>query len=258
MGIKDFKKASSVLIMDKVNHEKELISEAVEKYPKIAVASSFGKDSMVTLHLARSIAPDIPIFSIMTRHKPKDTFKYLVKMNKELNLNVKVYMVADKIPEIFNGENIEVELLPIQEYEKAILLNSFPIYKSNPDECCRLLKVDPTKVAVKNLDAWIAGLRNTEGKIREDYQEIEVKGGLVKINPILTFTEDDIYQYLNMNKIPLHPWYVKIFPDGKRYRSLGCEPCTNPIYPHQLEREGRWQDTSKCGGECGIHTKTLK
>lgn len=246
------------MFADKIAHGKKLIEEAVKKYPKIAVACSFGKDSMVTVHIARSIEPKIPIFSIMTVHKPKETFEYLVKMNDIMNLNVTVYMVAEEIPKVFLNKELEVILLSTNELEKSKKLFSNPMYKSNPDECCRILKVNPTKLAVKDLDAWISGLRNTEGRIREDYKEIENKGGLVKINPILTFTEEEIFRYLNENKIEIHPWYTKKFPDGKKYRSLGCGPCTNPIYPHELERQGRWQGTSKCGGECGIHTLQLK
>lgn len=56
-------------------------------------------------------------------------------------------------------------------------------------ECCEYFKVEPTKRAVKNLDACVCGLRNTEGRTRENYQELEVKNGLIKVNPILKFTE---------------------------------------------------------------------
>ncbi|MHA1221255.1 MAG: phosphoadenosine phosphosulfate reductase family protein, partial [Candidatus Heimdallarchaeota archaeon] len=124
--------------------------------------------------------------------------------------------------------------------------------KTDPDECCRILKVEPTKEAVKNLDAWICGLRNTEGRTRKDYKEIENKGGLFKINPILNWTELDIWRYIAINNIPVHPYYAK------GYRSLGCEPCTILISDDALEREGRWVGTSKCCGECGIHTQALK
>lgn len=244
--------------MNKVSHAKDLIKNAIEKYPNIAVGCSFGKDSMVTIHIAREVEPNIPIFSIMTQYKPKETFEYLVEMNDQMNLNVKVYMVADEIPPILAENNIETVLLPTEEFENAQEKTTGEIYFENPDECCRLLKVDPTREAVKNLDAWIAGLRNTEGRIREDYKEVEFKGGLVKINPILTFTEEDIWDYMDMHNIPIHPWYTKELPDGKKYRSLGCAPCTNPITPSEPERMGRWQTTSKCGGECGIHTQVLK
>ena len=85
-----------------------------------------------------------------------------------------------------------------------------------------------------------------------DYREVEVKGGLIKINPILQFTELDIWRYLAMNSIKVNPLYKK------GYRSLGCEPCSIIVSDNEPERAGRWQGTSKCGGECGIHTRILK
>ncbi|HEY81895.1 MAG TPA: phosphoadenylyl-sulfate reductase [Dehalococcoidia bacterium] len=239
---------------EKVAHAKELIEEAVRSYPKIAVACSFGKDSMVTVHLAREVAPEIKVFSIMTPYKPRETFEYLRKMNQVMNLGVTVYMVADSIPEILQDGSLEVVLLPTEEFhQKAAQVKAQTgkeIYAINPDECCRLLKVEPTKVAVSDLEAWICGLRNTEGRTREDYQEVERKGGLIKVNPILTFTETDIWKYMATRGIEPHPWY------RRDYRSLGCEPCSHP--GGELERDGRWQGTSKCGGECGIHTQRLK
>ena len=239
---------------EKIEHAKELIKEAVRNYPRIAVACSFGKDSMVVTHLAREVDPNIKIFSVMTSYKPKETFDYLRLMNEKWRLGTTVYMVADSIPEALRDGSLEVTLLPTEEFDKKAsqieTQDGLKIYEINPDECCRLLKVEPTKVAVSNLDAWITGLRCTEGRTREDYQEIENKGGLIKINPILTFTEAEIWRYMSTRGIKAHPWY------GKGYRSLGCAPCSAP--GGELERDCRWKGTSKCGGECDIHTQRLK
>ncbi len=239
---------------EKVEHAKELIAETVRTYPRVAVACSFGKDSMVTVHIAREVDPEIKVFSVMTPYKPRETFEYLKLMNKKMNLRTTVYMVADSIPEALRDDSLTVRLLPTEEFRQKMAeieaQNGRKIYAVDPDECCRLLKVEPTRVAVSNLDAWITGLRNTEGRTRVDYQEVEEKGGLIKINPILTFTEAEIWKYIATRGIEPHPWY------GKGYRSLGCAPCSHP--GGELERDGRWQDTSKCGGECGIHTQRLK
>ncbi|MBE0480006.1 MAG: phosphoadenosine phosphosulfate reductase family protein [Dehalococcoidia bacterium] len=238
----------------KIESAKALVEFAVEKYPRIGVACSFGKDSMVVVSIAREVAPDIEVFSIMTPYKPKETFEYLKLMDRKMKLNTVVYIVAESIPEVFSGGSVDVRLLPPDEFQKAstrVLVESGKeIYAVNPDECCRLLKVEPTRVAVSSLDAWICGLRKTEGRTREDYQEIEHKNGLAKINPILTFTEAEVWRYLSTRGIEPHPWY------GKGYRSLGCAPCSHP--GGELERDGRWLNTSKCGGECGIHTKALR
>jgi len=214
-------------IVNKIKHSKQIISDAIEEHgDKVEVACSFGKDSMVVVHLALQVKPDIRIFSIMTPFKPKETFEYKDKMIQHYNLNLVEYISKERVdPD-----------LP----------------KTDPDECCRILKVEPTKEAVKDLQAWICGLRNTEGRTRKDYKEIEEKGGLIKINPILNWTELDIWRYMAINNIPVHPFYAR------GYRSLGCEPCTTLISDDALEREGRWIGTSKCGGECGIHTQSLK
>lgn len=239
---------------EKVQYAKELIKYSLKNYPRVAVACSFGKDSMVTLHIAREVNPNIKVFSVMTQYKPRETFEYLKKMNRKWNLGAVVYLVGDSIPAALQDDSLEVRLLPAEEFNQEAsqveAQTGRKIYEVSPDECCRLLKVEPTKVAVSSLDAWICGLRNTEGRTRQDYQEIENKGGLIKLNPILTFSEADIWRYIATRGIEPHPWY------GKGYRSLGCAPCTHP--GGELERDGRWRDTIKCGGECGIHTQRLK
>lgn len=238
---------------EKVERAKQLISDALRKYDKVSVACSFGKDSMVVAHIAQEIKPDIPMFSVMTIFKPKETYKYLAKMTERMKLNLTIYMVADKIPSEFVDQG--VVLLPMDEFKHhnlTVMNVNFGrrLYEIDPDKCCELLKVVPTKMAVKNLDAWICGLRNTEGRTRVDYQEVEEKGRLIKVNPILTFTEDEVWQYIRECDIEPHPWYAK------GYRSLGCAPCSSK--GGIMERDGRWKGTSKCSGECGIHTQVLK
>jgi phosphoadenosine phosphosulfate reductase len=241
-------------LLEKIEHAKELIADAIRVYPKLAVACSFGKDSMVVVDIARKVDPDIPVFAVMTRFKPLETLQYLRDLNKSMDLRVVTYMVADSVPETLQDGSLDVRLLPTAEFNKisaeTLAESGKPIYQSDPDDCCRMLKVEPTREAVKDLDAWICGLRSTEGRTRTDYEEIEDKNGLIKINPILTFEEAEVWRYMSTHHIEPHPWYAQ------GYRSLGCAPCSNP--GGDLERDGRWQDTSKCGGECGIHTMALK
>jgi phosphoadenosine phosphosulfate reductase len=238
----------------KIKRAIELIKYAVENYPRTAVASSFGKDSVVTLHLAQQVKKEIPVFSVMTMFKPRETLQYLARMSEWMGVNPKVILVANEVPETLKGNGLKVELLPPEEFfgkaKKVKEETGREIYEADPDECCRLLKVEPTKDVVKDLDCWICGLRNTEGRTRKDYQEIERRGNLVKVNPILTWTEADVWRYTAINDIPIHPLYAR------GYRSLGCAPCSHPY--GELERDGRWKGTSKCGQECGIHTQRLK
>lgn len=226
-------------LLEKIENSKAIIREAVSNYPKIAVACSFGKDSMVVLHLALQVKPDIEVFCTLTPMKPKETLEYKDYMQKLWNLNLKVYMSEQK---------------PIKG-----------LWITDPDRCCEIFKVEPTKRAIKDLDAWITGLRRTEGRTRTDYEVFEPGGkaltrlpgkeiptSLMKVNPILDWTELDIWRYIATNNIPINPMY------RKGYRSLGCEPCTKLIKDTETERAGRWIGTSKCGGECGIHTMHKK
>lgn len=195
--------------------------------PRIAVACSFGKDSMVVLHLCLRICPHFPVFFVNTKFKPKETWEYRDKIVKAWELNYKEYMSPVDV--------------------------SWRLHLTDPDECCRILKVEPTKEAVKNLDCWITGLRHDEGETRRDYDIIEKKeSGLIKCNPILNWSEGDIWRYIAVHKIPVHPWYIE------GYRSLGCACCTSLPKEGETERMGRWRGTIKQGGECGIHTQRLK
>jgi phosphoadenosine phosphosulfate reductase len=226
-------------LIEKIEQSKAIIKEAIEKYPKLAVACSFGKDSMVVLHLALEVKPDIDVFAVLTPMKPKETFEYKDRMEKLWNLNLKVFMSDQE---------------PIEG-----------LWSTDPNKCCDIFKVIPTKEAIADLDAWITGLRRTEGRTRTDYEPFEESGKaltripgkevsttIMKVNPILDWTETDIWRYLAINEIPVNSAYKK------GYRSLGCEPCTVLIKDDAPERSGRWVGTDKVGGECGIHTMHKK
>jgi phosphoadenosine phosphosulfate reductase len=212
---------------DLVKFSKSQIKRAIDIYDNVALASSFGKDSMVLLHLARQVKPDIKVFSVMTRYKPPETLSFKEYVTSLWDLNIVTYQSDEEIPN--------------------------ELHKTDPHECCRILKVVPTMNAIKDLElkAWIAGLRRTEGVTRVNLQEVEhYENGIVKINPILDWTEADIWRYTALNHIPINPLYAK------GYRSLGCLPCSSPY--SETERGGRWVGTSKHGGECGIHSKMFK
>jgi phosphoadenosine phosphosulfate reductase len=213
---------------EKVNRSLNLIREAYKAYgDRLVVANSLGKDSSVIWHLAKRANPDIKGFIVTTRFKPLETKEFMkeeVKRYPELS----VYSNEEEIPD--------------------------KLYETDPDKCCDLLKVEPTRQAIRELDVgcWVTGLRCTEGRTRVDFQEIEERDkGLIKLNPILIWYEREVWQYLALYNVPVNPLYKL------GYRSLGCATCTK-ISTGEDERAGRWIGTSKCGGECGIHTRPLK
>ena len=212
---------------EKVDRSLELIDRAYKEFGDgLVVANSLGKDSSVVWDLAKRVSSDIRGFIVTTRFKPPETKKFMAEEVSRYP-ELQVFSNDAEIPE--------------------------KLYETDPDRCCELLKVQPTRDAVQTMGVtcWITGLRCTEGRTRTNYKEIEeLDKGLIKLNPILIWYEREVWQYLALNKVPVNPLYLE------GYRSLGCAPCTK-IAQGVDERAGRWIGTSKCGGECGIHTKPL-
>lgn len=212
----------------KVERSLWLIREAYQRFgDRLVVANSLGKDSVAVWHLAKRVSPDIRGFIVTTRFKPPETVKF---MEEEVARypEMRVFRSDVKIPD--------------------------KLYMTEPERCCDLLKVEPTRRAIEEMDVkcWVTGLRCTEGRTRTDFEEVEERDkGLIKLNPILIWYEREVWQYLALRKVAVNPLYAK------GYRSLGCGPCTR-ITTDLDERAGRWVGTRKCGGECGIHTRPLK
>jgi phosphoadenosine phosphosulfate reductase len=213
---------------EKVDRALELIHEAHQEYgERLVVAHSLGKDSCAVWDLAKRVSSNIRGFIVTTRHKPDETKAFMVQ-------------AVAQYPELQVYSND----MPLPE----------ELYLTDPDRCCEALKVEPTRRAIQEMDVhcWVTGLRCTEGRTRTDFDEIEERDqGLIKLNPILIWREREVWQYLAVNQVPVNPLYARGF------RSLGCGPCSN-ITAQGDERAGRWIGTSKCGGECGIHTRPLK
>lgn len=213
---------------EKVERSLDLIREAYREYgDRMVVANSLGKDSVAVWHLVKRVSPNIRGFIVTTRYKPAETVQFMKEQVAQYP-ELKVFRNDDPQPEA--------------------------LYLTNPDQCCDNLKVKPTRQAIEEMgvDCWVTGLRCTEGRTRTNFQEIEERDeGLIKLNPILLWHEREVWQYLALNQVQVNPLYAQ------GYRSLGCAPCTR-IATGPDERAGRWLGTSKCGGECGIHTRPLK
>lgn len=212
----------------KVDRSLTLIKEAYKKYGDgLVVANSLGKDSSLVWDLAKRVSPRIPGFIVTTRYKPKETVKFMRETIAQYP-ELKVFKNDEEIPD--------------------------KLYETDPDRCCHILKVVPTRQAVEEMEVacWVTGLRCTEGRTRTDFKEVEYRDkDLVKLNPVLIWHEREVWQYLALYDVKVNPLYAE------GYRSLGCAPCTK-ITTGINERAGRWIGTSKCGGECGIHTQPLK
>lgn len=212
---------------DKLGATINTLEKAIDKFERIALACSFGKDSITVLSLAREIDPGIKVFMIRTGYGFDETERFKNRMQKEWNLNL------DEIYPSMSKDELEIE------YGKDL-------YSRDPKLCCDILKVEPTRRYLKNLDAWITGLRKDETEFRTSLESVEQYEGMpTKINPIVHWTNEEVWEYIRSNAIPYNPLY------DEGYASLGCKPCTLAGTWGRYERAGRWFGKEK--KECGMH-----
>lgn len=205
-------------------------------HPRIAIASSFSVEDTIVIDMATKIQPDIKVFYINTgfQFKETDEIKDILKKKYQLNL---------------------VEYSSKLSMEEQTLKYGENLYKKDANLCCQLRKVEPIKRALKELDAWITGLRRGQAVTRKNLDIVQInkldnQTSLVKVNPLINWTRQQVWSYIEDNEIPYNPLY------DKNYASIGCEPCTRPVQPGEDERAGRWAGTNK--KECGIHTFSEK
>lgn len=205
----------------------EILRWAVNRFNRICIAASFGKDSVTLLHMLQEIEPHIDVIYLNTGYDFEETLRFIEQLQREWNLNIKEYRPK----------------LTVEEQER---LYGKDLYKTDPNRCCGIRKVEPMDRALENYDAWITGLRRDETEFRKGLKIVEVQKA-VKVNPLAAWTEADLWRYIRANRVPYNPLY------DRGYRSLGCKPCSNAGTWGRFERAGRWAGTDKQGGECGIH-----
>jgi phosphoadenosine phosphosulfate reductase len=121
------------------------------------------------------------------------------------------------------------------------------LFAREPNECCRMRKVEPLGKALRGYSAWVTGIRRVEAPTRANAPLIswDKAFGLVKINPLATWSDDDMQDYIDANGILVNPLVYEGYP------SIGCAPCTAKPIEGADPRSGRWQGLAKT--ECGLH-----
>ncbi len=143
------------------------------------------------------------------------------------------------------GLNIVV-MRPAVEKSQLIAQYGEGLYRRDPDLCCYINKVEPMQRAIAGFRGWISGVRRDQTAHRQQLFILEPQAtGLLKIHPIINWTKKEVWQYIERYRLPSHPLF------SRGYLSVGCAPCTRPVFKGQGERAGRWAGTDKT--ECGLH-----
>jgi thioredoxin-dependent adenylylsulfate APS reductase len=220
------------------DHEpQEVIGWALETFDpaRVAICTSFQIDGMAILDMAWRINPTVRVFTVDTGRLPQETYDMIDRVRERYGIEVEVYFPNTR----------DVEAM-VQRHGANQFLKTVPLRLS----CCDVRKVRPLVGVLRGLDAWVTGLRRDQWATRSNIRKIELDhdhGGIVKVNPLADWTEEEVWDYVRDNDVPYHPLY------DQGYKTIGCAPCTRAVMPGEDSRMGRWWWETNGPKECGMH-----
>lgn len=221
-----------------------LLTEIARRYRAGEAAISFsGAEDVVLIDMAHRAGLPLDVFSLDTGRLHPETYEYLERVRKHYGIVIEMVMPEPKA---------------VAELVRAKGLFSF--YSDGHGECCGLRKVEPLRRKLATLKAWITGQRKDQGVTRtelplqqEDRAFSSPGRRLVKFNPLADWTSGEVWNYIRERGVPYNPLH------DRGFTSIGCQPCTRPVGPHQHERLGRWWWEDDSHKECGLHAQnTIK
>jgi phosphoadenosine phosphosulfate reductase len=205
-----------------------VIEWAVQQFPSITLACSFGAEDVVLMDMLHKIDPSRDIFYLDTDFHFQET-----------------YETRDRLAERYGMNFVQVK--PKLTPEEQAREFGDELWKSNANECCNIRKVQPLTSILSKYDAWITGIRRDQAPTRANSKKVEYdyKFGLIKFNPLASWTTEDVWTYIRNHNVIYNPLHDQNFP------SIGCHYCTRAVQPGEDPRAGRWSGNEKT--ECGLH-----
>ncbi|WP_018924044.1 phosphoadenylyl-sulfate reductase [Salsuginibacillus kocurii] len=209
---------------------KEVIRWAYATYGNdLVYACSLGAEGMVLLDLIAKEKSDANVIFLDTDFHFDETYELLNQ-------------VRTRFPSL-NIQALKPALTPEEQADQ----HGERLWETHPDQCCAIRKLDPLEKGLKPYNAWMSGLRRAQGPTRAETPFVgrDERFQSVKICPLIHWTLDDVWAYIEVNNLP----YNKLHDEN--YPSIGCTHCTAPVAPGEDERSGRWSQFGKT--ECGLH-----
>jgi phosphoadenosine phosphosulfate reductase len=202
----------------------------------IVLSTSLGLEDQVLTEMVLRTKKDCEVFTLDTGRLFPETFDLIARTNKYFGIRMKTYF-----PEA-------------EKVEKMVAENGVNLFYDSVEKrkmCCGIRKVTQLPRAFSGKEAWICGLRKDQSVTRffNKLVEWDAGNGLLKINPLINWTEKEVWDYIKKNNIPYNLLHDRGFP------SIGCEPCTRAIEPGEDIRSGRWWWEEELHKECGLHKK---
>lgn len=223
---------------DKVPHTAKLLAEIQATHSPAVFANSLSAEDMVLTHLIASARLRIDMFMLDTGRLHDETYRLLQEVRDRYRVIIHVYA-----PDNRDVERYATELGPNAFYTSVELRK----------HCCDIRKVFPLRRALAGKKAWITGLRREQSVTRRGVLESEWDDGhqLQKFNPLLEWTQDDVWTFIKSNGVPYNALHDRGFP------SIGCAPCTRAVQPGEDVRAGRWWWENPTTKECGLHAAKI-
>jgi phosphoadenosine phosphosulfate reductase len=207
----------------------DILRWATERFaPRFTMATAFGPEGMVLIHMLADIAPQTPIFNLDTGYQFKETLELREEVKRRYGIAVDLKRAETSV----------------EEYERQ---HGGPVYRTNPDQCCFDRKVKVLQKAVVGMHAWASAIRRDQSPDRAKAPIVgwDKKFSLVKVSPLANWTKQQVWAFINRHNIPYNPLH------DQGYTSIGCWPCTRALLLGEDERAGRWSGSAKT--ECGLH-----
>lgn len=207
----------------------ELIRWGIDTFERdIAIASSFGAEDVVLIDLAAKSGRAFRVFTLDTDFLFDETYALIDRLESTYGFKV---------------ERCRAALTPAEQAET----HGDALWSREPDRCCAIRKVEPLTAKLRELRAWITGIRRDQAPTRANAKKFEwdEKFGLWKLNPIADWTADRVWSYIRTENVPYNPLHDRGYP------SIGCTYCTRAVAPGEDPRAGRWAGFAKT--ECGLH-----
>lgn len=222
----------------KIASTQQLLELAAEEFPPGSIALSFsGAEDVILIDLLHKLGTHMDVFSLDTGRLPSETHEFFETVR--------------------NHYDLPIELISPEPKGVGTLVKTkglFSFYQDGHQECCDVRKVQPLREKLATLNAWVTGQRQDQSVTRSSIPPRQLDdmfstttNALTKFNPLAEWTSMEVWHYIRANQVP----YNSLHDQG--FLSLGCQPCTRAIGPHEHERAGRWWWEEATKKECGLH-----
>lgn len=201
---------------------------------ELTFANSFGAEDMVLTDLILQAKLPIEIFSLDTGRLPAETYTLIGEVEKRYGVKLKIFFP---------------DAAAVEQFVRTSGINAFYDSVDLRKACCGVRKMEPLRRALAGKKAWITGLRAAQSVTRTGMalREFDDGNGLEKLNPLLNWSEAEVWAYIRIHDVPYNALHDQFYP------SIGCAPCTRAIAVGEDVRAGRWWWEDPATKECGLH-----